>query len=106
MDFLDRLDRARTGGAILFCGAGFSADTLAIEYDETIGASGALLKLMNDQLVEAGEIGNRRRLQNASQAIVNSPRLGAAALRKMLQEKYQVGPLTEAMVDIVRYPCS
>lgn len=104
MDFLDRLDRARTGGAILFCGAGFSADALAIEYDETIGASGALLKLMNEQLVAAGEIGNRRSLQNASQAIMNATRLGAGALRKMLQEKYQVGPLTEAMVDIVRYP--
>ncbi len=31
MDFLDRLDRARTGGTILFCGAGFSADALAME---------------------------------------------------------------------------
>ena len=42
--------RASTGGGVLFCGAGFSADCLNLSDNEELGTGTALLKLLNREL--------------------------------------------------------
>ena len=50
MHFDQRLDRARAGRGMLFCGAGFSADCLNFTDAATLGVSGELLRFFNNQL--------------------------------------------------------
>ncbi len=49
-EFQRRLNLARNGGGILFCGAGFSSDCLNFKPDETLGTGAQLLNLFNTEL--------------------------------------------------------
>lgn len=99
MEFLDRLDRARTGGAILFCGAGFSADCLNLEFDEKFGVGNDLLKALNARLDEP-----RSRLDRAASAY--RQKFGEHGLRDLLQARFEVKNVPASMLDILSYPWS
>ena len=99
MDFLDRLDRARTGGAILFCGAGFSAECLNLEFDEKFGVGNDLLKVLNAKLDAP-----RNRLDRAASAY--RQKFGEHGLRDLLQARFEVSHVPTFMLDILSYPWS
>jgi len=98
-EFERRLDLARNGGGILFCGAGFSADCLNFEPDQTIGTGAQLLRLFNEQLRQDPPYTN---LQNAADVLHD--RIGDHGMMKLLKDRYNIANVTADMTDLLRYP--
>lgn len=100
MDHLiERLNRARSGGGILFCGAGFSADCLSFKPEETLGTSAQLLNIFNERLKQNPPFG---RLQNAADAAWD--RLGDNGMETLLKDRFTVAEVTTDMTGVLRYP--
>ncbi|WP_291338563.1 SIR2 family protein [Albidovulum sp.] len=100
MDSLvERLNRARAGGAILFCGAGFSADCLNFKPRETLGTGAQLLAMCNEVLEQYPPFA---KLQNAADALWD--KLGDNGMEKLLKERFTVADVTTDMTDLLRYP--
>ncbi|KAA6205025.1 MAG: hypothetical protein DU429_03845 [Candidatus Tokpelaia sp.] len=97
-----KLNLARNGGGILFCGAGFSADCLSFSDGEVIGAGEQLLKLLNKALDEKGKHDNFKKLQNAAKCAKRN--LGEAGLMQLLQQEYTIKNVTGDMADILQFP--
>lgn len=97
--YLGRLDLARNGGGILFCGAGFSADCLNFGPDETLGTGAQLLQLFNAELDQNPPY---RNLQNAADAL--QKKIGDYGLMQLLKNKFTVSNVTSDMVEILHYP--
>ena len=101
MDFQSRLEKARNGGGILFCGAGFSTDCLNFDTEE-IGTSGTLLALLNEKLQEKGHTTSPfKDLRNA--AAEYQEREGESRLRHLLTDRFAISRVTDDMIDIVRF---
>lgn len=96
---VERLNRARTGGAILFCGAGFSVDCLNFKPEETLGTGAQLLAICNEELKQNPPFG---KLQNAADALWE--KRGDYGMLTLLKERYTVAEVTTDMTDILRYP--
>jgi hypothetical protein len=69
-DVMDRLrqflQRGRNGNAVLFCGAGLTADCLNFEDDSTLGVTFHLLQLLNDELKANGKQSGFKDIRNAA----------------------------------------
>ena len=98
-EFHRRLNLARNGGGILFCGAGFSADCLNFNPDETLGTSAQLLNLFNTQLRQEPPY---RDLQNAADAL--QEKIADNGMMTLLKERFTVSNVTSDMADLLRYP--
>jgi SIR2-like domain len=98
-EFLRRLSLARNGGGLLFCGAGFSADCLNFNPDETLGTGAQLLKLFNDKLRQNLPY---KDLKNAADALRES--IGEYGMMTLLKERFDVLHVTSDMADLLRYP--
>lgn len=98
-EFERRLNLARNGGGILFCGAGFSADCLNFAPDETIGTGAQLLNLFNSQLRQEPPY---KDLQNAADALHD--KIADNGMMKLLKERFTVSEVTSDMTDLIRYP--
>ncbi|MCX8500670.1 MAG: SIR2 family protein [Alphaproteobacteria bacterium] len=83
--------------AVLFCGAGFSANCLSLYTDDEFGSSNTLLEKLNSQLQH-----KFTNLKNASEKYIKE--FGEHGLLKLLQENYTVSRVTHDMIDIVRFP--
>ena len=94
-----RLNLARNGGGILFCGAGFSADCLNFKPDETLGTSAQLLNLFNSKLCQDPPFGN---LQNAAEAL--REQIADHGMERLLKGRYTVSNVTQDMTVLLRYP--
>lgn len=97
MDFMSRLARARSGGAILFCGAGFSADCLNFDFDEKFGVGNELMAQLNAKLDEP-----RSRLDRAASAY--RQKHGEHGLMNLLKSRFDVSSVPATMIDILSYP--
>lgn len=98
-EFQRRFNLARNGGGILFCGAGFSADCLNFNPDETLGTGAQLLDLFNIELRQKPPF---RDLQNAADAL--SENIADNGMMKLLKEKFTVSDVTSDMADLLLYP--
>ncbi|GBQ30326.1 hypothetical protein HLH34_14885 [Gluconacetobacter azotocaptans] len=94
-----RLDLARKGGGILFCGAGFSADCLNFKPDETLGTGAQLLDLFNTALHQTPPY---KDLQNAADAL--QEKIADNGMMTLLKEQFTVSDSTGDMTDLLRYP--
>ncbi len=101
-NFSKRLNNARRGGGILFCGAGFSADCLSFKPDTTLGTGAQLLAIINENLVKLERPGNFGKLQNAADALQRE--IGENGMLALLKERYAVAEVTEDMCEIVKFP--
>lgn len=101
-NFETRLNRARNGNGVLFCGAGFTADCLNFSPDPTIGTGSHLLCLLNDELKQAGETVPYAKLQNAAE--VYKARFGEARLMTLLIDRFDVQNVSADVVDVMRFP--
>jgi len=95
----ERLNRARAGGGILFCGAGFSADCLNFNPGETLGTGAQLLAICNEELKQKPPFGN---LQNAADALWE--KRADHGMLTLLKERFTVAEVTTDMTDLLRYP--
>ena len=102
LTFEARLNQARNGRGIIFCGAGFSADCLNFNPDVTIGTGDHLLGVLNDELARRGEPYNFKDLQNAADAFKAS--LGEATLMNLLVDRFTIQNISADMVSILRFP--
>lgn len=98
-EFQRRLNLARNGGGILFCGAGFSADCLNFKPDETLGTGAQLLDLFNAELRQKPPY---RDLQNAADALWD--KIADNGMMKLLKDRFTVSNVTSDMADLLRYP--
>lgn len=98
-EFQRRLNLARNGGGILFCGAGFSADCLNFTPDETIGTGAQLLDLFNTELRQEPRY---KDLQNAADALWD--KTADYGMMKLLKDRFTVSDVTSDMTDLLRYP--
>lgn len=98
-EFQRRLNLARNGGGILFCGAGFSADCLNFNPDETLGTGAQLLNLFNLELSQKPPY---KDLQNATDALWD--KIADNGMMKLLKERFTVSNVTSDMVDLFSYP--
>lgn len=96
------LQQARGGGAVLFCGAGFTAECLGYEFDQTLGVSGELLRLLNEGIAVSGGNGNFKRLDTAARDY--KTRCGEYGLMQLLQKKFEVQNVPQNLVDVLRLP--
>jgi hypothetical protein len=72
MDTLQSLlARANSNKAILFCGAGFTADCINFESEEDIGASANLLNILSNYIKEAGFHENFLKISRTLQVFSN-----------------------------------
>ena len=98
-EFQSRLDLARNGGGILFCGAGFSADCLNFKPDETLGTSAQLLNFFNSELRQDPPF---KKLQFAAEAL--REKIADNGMETLLKDRYTVSNVTSDMVDLLSYP--
>lgn len=98
-EFQRRLDLARNGGGILFCGAGFSADCLNFKPDETLGTGAQLLNLFNAELRQDPPY---KDLQNAADALQD--KIADNGMMALLNGRYTVSEVTSDMTELLRYP--
>lgn len=94
-----RLDLARNGGGILFCGAGFSADCLNFQPDKTLGTGAQLLNLFNKELSQDPPY---KDLQNAADALWD--KIADNGMMELLKDRYTVSKVTSDMTELLRYP--
>lgn len=98
-EFQRRLNLARNGGGILFCGAGFSADCLNFKPEETLGTGAQLLELFNTELRQNPPY---RDLKNAADALWR--KIADNGMLTLLRDRFIVSNVTTDMTDLLRYP--
>jgi hypothetical protein len=98
------LQRGRNGNAVLFCGAGITADCLNFDDTATLGISSHLLGLFNDELTAHGKESGFKDLRIAASRFKRD--LGSHRLMQLLKERFRMNKVSASIVDIVRYPWS
>jgi hypothetical protein len=98
-EFHRRLDLARNGGGLLFCGAGFSADCLTFTPDTILGTGAQLLDIFNRELRQKPRYSS---LQNAADAL--QEKIGHNGMMNLLKDRFTVSAVTSEMSDLLKYP--
>ena len=96
------LHRGRKGNAVLFCGAGLTADCLNFDDPNVLGVSAHLLRLFNNELKAAGKPSGFKDVRNAANRFKKD--LGSHRLMQFLKNRFQLSTVSASIVDIVDYP--
>ncbi len=100
MNFQDILQASKDGGAVLFCGAGFSADCLNLADQDELGTGATLLRLLNTELSK--DIGKPYRdLKNAADKFLEVR--GEHGLLSLLRDRFRTLHTTEEMSGLLRF---
>ena len=97
-----RLNQARNGNGILFCGAGLTADCLNFDPDVQIGVGSHLLQILNEELTREGHTGNYRNIRNAAEAFTRH--FGESKLMSLLIERFNIQNVSADVVDVMQFP--
>jgi hypothetical protein len=97
-----RLNQARNGKGILFCGAGFSADCLNFDDPGEIGTGAQLLSILNAELKALGSTCGFKDLKNAADQYEREK--GEHGLMNLLCSRFKLQKVSADMVDILRFP--
>lgn len=101
-NFEERLNQARTGKAILFCGAGFTANCLNFEEHVEIGTGSQLLDLINSALKDRGHESRFQNVKNAADTYEEIA--GENGLMNLLKARYQIQCVSDDMSEIMNFP--
>lgn len=104
MQLFDRLQDSRNGAALLFCGAGFTADCLNFSETDGIGAGAQLLSLFNANLNALGRPSGYRNVKNAADEYENA--VGEHGMMSFLKDRFQIKNITDDISEILRFPWS
>ncbi len=96
------LQRGRNGNAILFCGAGLTADCLNFDDDSALGTTFHLLELCNTELKSEGKQNGFKDIKNAAKQFRKD--LGNYRLMQMLKDRFRLSKVSASIVEIVEYP--
>jgi hypothetical protein len=96
------LDRCRNGAAVLFCGAGFTADCLNFDDDAAVGVTSHLLQILNNELQAKGKRSGFHNIKNAAKRFKDE--LGSHRLMEILQDRFRLSKVSASVEDITRYP--
>jgi hypothetical protein len=99
---VDHLRNTKNGNAILFCGAGFTADCLNHACNEEIGTGGQLLDLFNSRLLQLSEPSGYRDLKNAADKL--EAKIGEHGMLSLLTETYKLRNVSADLVSILQFP--
>ena len=100
-DFKTRLNHARNGNGLLFCGAGFTADCLNFDPSTTVGTGSHLLNILNAEL-QLDQNSAYQNIQNAADAY--REQFGDIALMNLLIDRYTIQNPSSDIVDVMRFP--
>jgi hypothetical protein len=98
------LQTGRNGNAVLFCGAGLTADCLNFDDNSSLGVTFHLLQLLNGELKKEGKQSGFRDIRNAAKRFKHE--LGHYRLMGLLKDRFKLNKISASIVDIVRYPWS
>ncbi len=96
------LQRGRNGNAVLFCGAGLTADCLNFDDNSTLGVTFHLLQLFNEDLKANGKQSGFKDIRNAAKRYRSD--LGNHRLMQRLKERFRLNKVSASIVDIIKYP--
>lgn len=96
------LQTGRNGHAVLFCGAGLTADCLNFVNDETIGVTVELLRLLNEELKKDGKVHGFGDIRNAAKQFRRD--LGNNRLMHLLKNRFHLKDVSASIIDVVKYP--
>lgn len=99
----DYLKLARNGGALLFCGSGFTAECLNFDASIELGVGVHLLHSINEKLKTKPGVEYRyKNLSNAAMAFKEN--FGEHGLLYFLKNRFAIKSVDSDMVDIVSFP--
>lgn len=101
-DFEARLNQARNGNGLLFCGAGFTADCLSFSPSAAVGTGSHLLSILNHELQRHSQTPVYQRIQTAADAY--KERFGEIALMELLKTRFTLQNISADIVDVLRFP--
>jgi len=94
--------KGRTGSAILFCGAGLTADCLNFNDTNGLGVTSHLLNIMNSELDEKGKTTGYRDIKNAAKAYKKA--FGEYQLKNTLVNRFTLSNVSSSICNIIKYP--
>lgn len=97
-----KLQDSRNGNAVLFCGAGFTADCLNFEDDPALGVTFHLLEMINSELKEKGKPSGFRDIKNAAKRFKLD--IGAFHLMQMLKNRFHISRISSSIESILEFP--
>lgn len=104
VDLQERLQKGRNGHAVLFCGAGLTADCLNFEEDSALGVTFHLLNILNHELQAAGKQSGFKDIRNAAKKFRTE--IGNHRLMELLKSRFKLKSVSASISDIVGYPWS
>lgn len=98
------LQNSRNGSAVLFCGAGFTADCLNFEEDPALGVTFHLLEIINSELKQNGKQSGYRDIKNAAKRFKSD--IGAFRLMELLKNRFHISRVSSSIDAILEFPWS
>ncbi|NSY70313.1 hypothetical protein G6L35_13865 [Agrobacterium tumefaciens] len=97
-----KLQDSRNGNAVLFCGAGFTADCLNFEDDPALGVTFHLLNIINSELKTKGKQSGFRDIKNAAKRFKLD--IGGFRLMEILKNRFHISKISSSIEAILEYP--
>ncbi|MGL4235019.1 SIR2 family protein [Tabrizicola sp.] len=98
----DALQLSRNGNALLFCGAGFTADCLNFDDDGPVGVTRHLLLLLNSTLHDEGLSSGYKDIRNAAKKFRTE--LGNYRLMQLLKDRFKISRVSSSISDLLAFP--